>query len=59
MVRLEIEDDGKGFSKERGGAHGIGVRIMRHRAKVIGATFIIKSIRGKGVYISRVLKKRA
>ena len=50
-VLLRIQDDGKGFPKSKKAADGIGMRIMRQRADVIGATLKIESISGKGVKV--------
>jgi signal transduction histidine kinase len=55
---LRIEDDGVGFPRRRQARSGVGLRIMGHRANVIGATLETKSIRGKGVSVSCRLKNR-
>lgn len=36
---LTIEDDGKGMATEPPGGTGVGLRIMEHRARLIGASF--------------------
>jgi PAS domain S-box-containing protein len=53
---LRIEDDGVGFPGFRQARSGVGLRIMGHRANVMGATLETKSIRGKGVSVSCRLK---
>jgi signal transduction histidine kinase len=58
-VTLQVEDDGQGFPKSKRAAFGLGLRIMRHRANVIGATLETLSIRGKGAKVTCTLKKRA
>ena len=56
VIRLQIEDNGRGFPKTKDAAEGIGLQIMRHRANVIGAKFETKSASGKGVQISCTLQ---
>ena len=63
-VRLRIKDDGVGFtgtprvdhqsSRERG---GMGVRIMHHRARIIGASLEIFGEEGEGTTISCTLRR--
>jgi PAS domain S-box-containing protein len=55
-VLLRIEDNGRGLSKSKKAAPTIGLRIMQHRARVIGASLETKSIRGKGVVVICTLK---
>lgn len=40
---LEVEDDGEGLSESSAFGGGIGLRLMRHRAKLIGGTLEIGS----------------
>lgn len=47
-LRLEIADDGIGFTRKR---TGLGLGVMQHRAKVIGADLSITSKRGEGARI--------
>ncbi len=49
---LRVEDDGTGFSPAAARAPGMGIRIMRYRAKVIGATLDVKSQPGRGTQVS-------
>ena len=58
-VSLRVEDDGRGFPKAQNVDSGLGMRIMRHRAHVIGATLETASVRGQGVKIICTLKGRA
>ena len=55
---LRIEDDGKGLTEqpqaEQTPHEGMGLRIMRHRAKLIGAQFTITSAPDKGTYVQVV-----
>lgn len=49
---LEIADDGAGLGKPRGAASsGLGLGIMQHRARVIGAELAVNSKRGGGVTV--------
>jgi PAS domain S-box-containing protein len=37
LITMSIEDDGAGFPKDRRGGDGLGLKIMRYRADMIGA----------------------
>jgi signal transduction histidine kinase len=50
-VRLEIEDNGRGF-EQSGGVLGFGIRGMRRRAQGIAASMQIESSVGKGTVVS-------
>ncbi|MFZ5494305.1 MAG: response regulator [Verrucomicrobiota bacterium] len=54
QLRLRVADDGVGLSENRP-ADGIGLSVMRHRAKVIGARLRIDSPPGHGVVIECTL----
>ncbi len=49
---LTIEDDGIGFKQTNGSSTGMGIRIMQHRAKTIGATLDLKSSTGNGTRLA-------
>ena len=49
---LAIRDDGSGFELSDHSFKGMGIRIMRYRARVIGATLDLKSQPGQGTQIS-------
>jgi two-component system CheB/CheR fusion protein len=51
---LAVRDDGSGFELSNHGFSGMGIRIMRYRARVIGATLDLKSHPGQGTQISCV-----
>jgi len=51
---LAVRDDGAGFELSNHGSSGMGIRIMRYRARVIGATLDLKSQPGQGTQISCV-----
>lgn len=48
---LRIEDNGKGLPAEQPAGEGMGIRIMRHRAGLIGAVFAIHSAPNRGTAI--------
>ena len=50
-ISLKIKDDGVGFSPQTENLDGLGVKIMRYRANVIGATFSIMSGKPAGTVI--------
>ena len=49
---LKIKDDGVGFPLNNNNHPGMGLRIMNYRARVIGATFQLKSDPGAGTQIT-------
>jgi two-component system CheB/CheR fusion protein len=51
---LEVRDDGTGFEHDTE-APGAGLRIMRHRAKLIGASLEITSTSGQGTLVRCIL----
>ena len=51
---LTIQDDGAGFEMTGGNSTGMGIRIMRYRARVIGATLDLKSRPGQGTQVTCV-----
>lgn len=54
-LALEISDDGAGMARSRGGAGGVGLGVMQHRASEIGGELSIASKRGGGVTVKCVL----
>jgi two-component system sensor kinase FixL len=48
---LTIRDNGEGFQLPAVGASGMGIRIMRYRARMIGATLDLNSQPGLGTQI--------
>jgi len=48
---LRIRDDGRGMAADRPAGEGMGIRIMRHRAGLIGAQFTIHSDPGHGTCV--------
>jgi PAS domain S-box-containing protein len=51
-AQLTITDDGKGFSTPAGKSGGMGLRTMRYRAEMIGATFLIGPAEGCGTVVT-------
>jgi signal transduction histidine kinase len=49
---LTVTDNGRGFEPSEGHSGGMGIRIMRYRAQVIGATLDLKSRPGQGTQIT-------
>jgi signal transduction histidine kinase len=51
-VSIEITDDGCGFEPEQASKQGLGLRIMRYRAELIGADLTLSSHPGKGTVVT-------
>jgi PAS domain S-box-containing protein len=51
---LSIADDGKGVDAQRPSATGLGLRIMRHRAQMIGATLGVEPREDGGTVVTVV-----
>jgi len=49
-----VQDNGAGFVPSNSGRSGMGIRIMRYRAKVIGATLDLQSQVAQGTQITCV-----
>ena len=49
---LKVADDGAGIPSIEAANNGMGLRIMRQRAKLIGAYLDIATVRGKGTIVS-------
>jgi len=58
-MSLKIRDDGGGFQPATGGHPGMGINIMRYRARVIGATLDLTSLPGAGTEITCTLQPLA
>ena len=56
-VSLQVRDDGKGINPDVERVSGSGLRIMRYRARVIGATLDIQSNPGEGTLVVCTLRK--
>jgi PAS domain S-box-containing protein len=52
-ISLTLSDNGVGFKlSDRVASHGIGLRSMRERARILGGTFKVQSYSGKGTRIA-------
>ena len=58
QFKLTVQDNGRGFDLSGKSRTGMGIRIMRHRAKVIGATLDIQSGAGEGTQITCVFSPK-
>jgi signal transduction histidine kinase len=47
-VRLTVRDDGIGIAEPSRRGHGMGLRIMAHRATVLGGTLAVRAVRSGG-----------
>jgi signal transduction histidine kinase len=50
-VELTVEDDGGGLAEEWQKNHGLGTRIMAHRAAMIGGAFSIEPNPTGGTFV--------
>ncbi len=57
-IRLIIEDDGEGMHADGRSTAGMGLSIMRHRARVIGADLDVHSHNGRGTTVACTLQKK-
>jgi len=55
LLSLQVSDNGQGLPKSTP-THGMGLRLMKHRASVIGAELEIQSKSGKGVTVTCSLR---
>jgi PAS domain S-box-containing protein len=51
-LKLSVQDNGSGFDAARKDRSGMGIRIMRYRAKVVGATLDLESRINQGTLIT-------
>lgn len=56
-IQLAIEDSGRGLPSGKDTNGGMGMQVMQHRARVIGAKLNIHSAPGKGVKVVCSLRK--
>lgn len=55
---LKIRDDGRGFDSANITSNGIGLKNMKNRAKIIGATFNLESQKNIGTTLTIILKRQ-
>ncbi|HEY3862352.1 MAG TPA: response regulator [Verrucomicrobiae bacterium] len=55
---LRIQDDGSGFTARPANGKGMGLRVMRHRARMIGATISLRHAKSGGVTVTCSLPRR-
>jgi PAS domain S-box-containing protein len=55
---LKVIDDGRGFGRTKAAAAGMGLRIMKYRAAMLGATLEVRSIAGQGTTVTCTFGKR-
>lgn len=55
ILRLEVEDDGKGFDLPEVGSDSLELRLMRHRTELVGANFTIEPVPGAGTHVQCTL----
>jgi PAS domain S-box-containing protein len=55
---LKVQDDGAGFPAAAPKAKGMGLRVMHHRARMIGATISLRQAKGEGVTVTCSLPRR-
>jgi signal transduction histidine kinase len=55
---LKVTDNGRGFSPQAATARGMGLRIMKYRATMIGATLEVRSAAGQGTTVTCAFGKR-
>ena len=57
-LRLVVQDDGPGMSKTNEPADGMGIRIMRYRAGLIGGVLRIEGREGRGTVVTCTVPRR-
>lgn len=57
LIRLAIEDDGLGMPEDLKKGEGLGIRIMAHRAAMIGASFSIEPAPTGGTIVTCLLPR--
>ncbi len=55
---LQVKDDGTGLSARPPEGQGLGLRIMRNRAAVIGATLTVEAAQPRGTLVTCTLPRR-
>jgi two-component system CheB/CheR fusion protein len=58
QIRLRVQDDGVGFSDMGHEGPGMGIHIMKYRARIVGGTLDISSRPGSGTTVTFTLPQR-
>jgi PAS domain S-box-containing protein len=56
-LELRVMDDGRGLNARPSSLDGVGLRVMRFRADLIGATLDLNSRKGRGTRVCCILRK--
>jgi PAS domain S-box-containing protein len=59
VLVLRVQDDGTGMPARPGASGGLGLRIMRNRAAIIGATLTIEPAEPTGTVVTCVLARKS
>jgi signal transduction histidine kinase len=54
---LKVVDDGRGFARTTAAVPGMGLRIMKYRAAMLGATLEVHSTPGQGTTVTCAFDK--
>jgi signal transduction histidine kinase len=54
---LKVVDDGRGFARTTASMAGMGMRIMKYRAAMLGATLQVRSAPGQGTTVTCAFSK--
>lgn len=56
-LELEVGDDGRGLKDAKHPEDGVGIRVMRFRAELIGASLELRSKSGRGTQVRCILRR--
>lgn len=52
QVRVSVDDNGKGFDSDVASGSGLGLKLIRERVEMMGGTFELDSVPGKGTRVA-------
>lgn len=52
QVRVSVDDNGKGFDSDVASGNGLGLKLIRERVEMMGGTFELDSMPGKGTRVA-------
>ena len=58
LIRVSVDDNGKGFDPDAVQEKSLGIKLIRERTEMLGGTFVIDSAAGKGTRIMFSLPAR-